>query len=233
MIRQAQRSMSRGDLAQADASRRLAEAMLDIAIGVNPVTAVARDAYELITGENLLNGEKLTDDQRLLAAIGVLTFGIGGDAKATTHVIEEGANNRTLNKQLLKVESKSADEANALLKANYGLDPPYRPGTRVYTYENVAEEHFSRVYVDGVNRKEGAWLLKTEDVAGLTADQIRTKYALPSTPTRVAEVIVPPRQIIERGAVNKKIFNGDEAVAYQYRLYNPSESIFADGKPLP
>ncbi|KSV85588.1 hypothetical protein N181_23310 [Sinorhizobium fredii USDA 205] len=233
-VQQGTRAAEKNDIEQAEASRRMAEALLDIALGVTPVVGFGRDVYEAVIGESLLNGEKLSESERLLAVLGVMTAGIGDEPYRISRALEAMSDSRTLNKQIFKVESQTAEEVNAMLKNRYKLtEPPYREGTRVYRYETIGEERYARVYAEGINGKEGAWVFRPEQVKGLDPNEIQGKFALPYTPTHVTEVVIPPRQIVERGAVNKKIFVGDEAVAYQYRLLDYSKAIFGEGKPLP
>jgi hypothetical protein len=224
----------RGKNAEAEAAAKVAKGLLDVAIGMTPIVGFARDVYEASVGEDALTGEKLTTEARLFAAMSAMTVGIASEGKNIGRVIGAISENKALNKALSKVEVRSAELVNSELKARYALnEPPYRPGTRVYRYEAAEQEGFVRVYNEAAGNKRGPWVLKSEHIKGLSPQQIATKYSLPSTPTHMAEVIVERGQAIERGAVNKAIFEGDQFVAYQYRLLDIAQAIFKEGIPLP
>ncbi|WP_413612892.1 pre-toxin TG domain-containing protein [Bdellovibrio sp. HCB-110] len=59
----------------------LASTIVDIGISVSPL-GWGKDAYELITGTNLVTGEKLSDSERIMAGIGVVMPGVAGLAFA-------------------------------------------------------------------------------------------------------------------------------------------------------
>lgn len=65
-----------GDTGSASACAVIAAALLEVVVSVYPPTGFARDVYELVTGENALTGERLTDAERGLAVLGVATVGL-------------------------------------------------------------------------------------------------------------------------------------------------------------
>ncbi|WP_159459421.1 pre-toxin TG domain-containing protein [Caballeronia concitans] len=84
----AQSEIKNGLLNEAWSSARIAEAAAfvlrnagDLAISLNPMTAIARDATELITGRDLFSGERLTDGEMYMRGIslgvGLVTAGLG------------------------------------------------------------------------------------------------------------------------------------------------------------
>jgi hypothetical protein len=104
-----------------------------------------------------------------------------------------------------KVEIKqyqSAENVNEFW-AKQGYDQaPYTPKTVVQDITLLEEGKFVRVY-DGTNSKlHGGWLMKSEDVKGLTAMQIQDKFALPTLPEYVGEVTLPKGSTIRIGEVN-------------------------------
>lgn len=48
----------------------------------------------------------------------------------------------------------------------------------------------------------GAWMFRAEDVAGLSAEQIASKYALPQIPTMATDVTVPAGQQLRVSIAN-------------------------------
>jgi hypothetical protein len=222
------------DLATASATTEIAQAMLDIALGATPGVGFAKDVYEAITGKDLLRGEELSATERLLAAIGVLSLGISEEATGFQRAfqrISHGNNGEILDKQLSKVRSFKAETVNKLLEKKYGLkESPYRPGTRVYRYETIEDEWFVRVYK---TNKEGAWVMRSNTIEGMSGNEIAKKFSLPEVPTHVTDVFVPKGTVIERGAANKAIFEGNSMVTYQYRIPDYEGITFFYSLPLP
>lgn len=83
----------------------------------------------------------------------------------------------------------SAAEANAPFAAA-GFQSPYAAGSRVRDVSVSSERRFLR-FDASPTQQAGRWLVKSSDVEGLTASQIRDKLALPQLPTHVSDVIVP------------------------------------------
>lgn len=76
-----------------------------------------------------------------------------------------------------------------------------------------------------------SWMMKAEAIQGLTAAQIKSKYALPELPKFVSEVHVPAGARIRTGTVNP-VFGG-VGNATQYELLNRlPESAFRNTQRL-
>ncbi len=83
--------------------------------------------------------------------------------------------------------SISSDKANAPY-VKKGDNPPYG-GTRAQ--EIILKQDTVFVRVHGPINQRGVWLMRKKDVEGLTALQIKDKFALPRIPTHISEVNVP------------------------------------------
>ena len=80
--------------------------------------------------------------------------------------------------------------------------PPYTPKTVVQDITLKNDLTFVRVY-DGENSTlKGGWVMRAEDIKGLTPAQIQEKFALPSTPKYVGEVHLKNETTIRMGEVN-------------------------------
>jgi len=100
---------------------------------------------------------------------------------------------------------QSADEINAeILGRNPNFSAPYAPDTRLISVQTAQPETFVRVYVQEANKSElaGSWMMRPEDIAGLTPEQIASKYALPQVPTHVADVRVPAGNTLRVSVAN-------------------------------
>lgn len=80
-------------------------------------------------------------------------------------------------------------------------NPPYLPDTPVVKIKLSQDTKFVRVYSD-LNSPNGSWVMRASDIEGLTASQIRAKYALPAEPTHICDAIIPAGTEIYIGIVN-------------------------------
>lgn len=108
-----------------------------------------------------------------------------------------GEDNWKVNKSYL------ANEANTWWKEQMGYDiPTYRPGTTVEEIILSKEDKFVRVYDGTSSHQAGGWMMKAEDIKGLSPKQIQDKFALPTIPKYVTDVTVPKGTTVRTGTVN-------------------------------
>ena len=105
-----------------------------------------------------------------------------------------------------KVKTFTAEETNQWFIDNVKPDykPPYKPGTIVNEIELTENTSFVRVYdnmPDG-SGMYGSWVMKAEDIEGLTPLEIQNKFALPNTPKYVCDVELEAGTHIREGEVN-------------------------------
>ncbi len=141
--------------------------------------------------------------------------------------VVEGTSN--LNFKVLK--ESPADEVNDwwLKEMNY-TEPPYKPGTLVQEIELTENTTFVRVF-DGVNSGQaGGWIMKAEDIAGLTPAQIQAKFALPNLPNQVTDVVLEAGTKIRTGVVNPLF--GHQGGGIQFDLMGQRVGEFINARPL-
>lgn len=137
----------------------------------------------------------------------------------------------TSNLKFKNIASQSADEVNASLRKLGYTEAPYKPGTIVDTIELSEQTQFVRVY-DGVNSQQvGGWIMKAEDIAGLTPQQIQNKFALPSTSTHVTDVILESETQLRTGIANGLF--GFDGGGTQFDLMGQYIGEFVNGRLLP
>ena len=104
------------------------------------------------------------------------------------------------------VDVTTAEDTNKWFVDNVSPDykPPYKPGTVVKELELTENTKFVRVYDNepGGSGMYGGWVMKAEDIAGLTPTEIQDKFALPSTPKYVCDVELDAGTHIRVGEVN-------------------------------
>jgi Pre-toxin TG len=77
-VREADESFINGEMEDGLIFKQIAEDMLDIAVGIDPVTSLGRSAYELFTGKNFVTGKHLDSVDQGLNAATLLSLGTAG-----------------------------------------------------------------------------------------------------------------------------------------------------------
>lgn len=97
---------------------------------------------------------------------------------------------------------ESAESVNDWWKVEKGYEnPPYTSKTVVQDIHTLSDETFVRVYDGDVSGLKGGWLMKADDVKGLTPKQIQEKFALPAEPIYIGEVNIPKGSNLRVGEV--------------------------------
>lgn len=82
-------------------------------------------------------------------------------------------------------------------------NPPYKLGGKVQSIELTEDTTFVRVYSKGQSNMKGQWVMRKEDVQGLTPNEIKNKFALPDEPQYMCEVDLPKGTRMHKGTANK------------------------------
>jgi hypothetical protein len=126
--------------------------------------------------------------------------------------------------------SLSAVEANAPHVAA-SRRPPYAAGTRARDIVLQQPREFVRVHGEGNQGR--SWLMRREEIEGLTAAEIRDRFALPELPSYVSDVHVPAGARLRVGTAAEQAGWGHGG-ATQYELLDRlPESAFTNQRPLP
>lgn len=101
------------------------------------------------------------------------------------------------------LEETTGEAANQwwLEEMNYD-SPPYLPHSKVQHIELKEDTKFARVYDGEVSGMFGGWVMKASDIEGLTPDEIKDKFALPTKPVKVCDVTVPAGTKMRTGLCN-------------------------------
>jgi hypothetical protein len=109
----------------------------------------------------------------------------------------------TLHIKVKNIVVKNADKVNEWWKTVRGYtNPPYTPDTIVLEVQLKESTTFVRVYDDVNLYQKGGWIMKKEDILGLTAEQIKDKYALPTLPKYITDVNIPLNTKLRIGEAN-------------------------------
>ncbi|MEW6516614.1 MAG: TadE family protein [candidate division FCPU426 bacterium] len=140
--------------------------------------------------------------------------------KAIAKEIQKSARS-TINKNTKSIRTTatkwiSSDKANTVY-ISQGKRPPYAFNTEVKEIITGKEEKFVRVH--GPNNQASSWIMRKEDIKGLSARQIKDKYALPEIPTQISEVKVPKGTKMRTGIAGPQEGWG-KGGGVQYELQN-------------
>ncbi|HFF9119731.1 TPA: hemagglutinin repeat-containing protein, partial [Yersinia enterocolitica] len=142
------------------------------------------------------------------AAIGGAVYGMKTEVPVTKGVIPTGS--------IADVKSISATEANAPFVAK-GWGAPYDSATQVRTFTTASDLTFVRVST--VDNPVGGFLVRADEIAGMTPTQIQKYLALPKIPTQIADVLVPAGTKMQVGKVAAQPqFDAPNAGGVQYQL---------------
>lgn len=79
--------------------------------------------------------------------------------------------------------------------------PPYKLGGKVQSIELTENTTFVRVYGDP-SRMKSQWVMRKEEIKGLTPKQIKDKFALPDEPSFMCEIELPKGTRMHKGIAN-------------------------------
>ncbi len=141
------------------------------------------------------------------------------------------------------LQQMSGDEVNEILARDYGFTEPGFLGgdTPSALVQTDKPTKFVRVYNDGQPVKDGewssfakgAWLMPYDEIEGLTAAQIKDKFALPATPRYVVEVEVPEGVQMFTGKCNPLEGWGNGGGTQYFLVGDKKPKIYGGMKALP
>ena len=126
---------------------------------------------------------------------------VTGSGKSGSGSIGEGIESGSTTTYKI-LNTSSAEDVNKIFKDTMGYEPPYKPGTSVMEIQLTENATYVRVYDKVNSRMQGGWVMKAEDVAGLTPQEIQNKFALPNTPKYICDVNLEAGTRLRTGEVN-------------------------------
>ena len=117
--------------------------------------------------------------------------------------------------------------------ANLGFaEPPYSPTTQVKEFKAPSRQQYVRVFTEGKTAPQGQWMMKAQDIEGMTPEEIQSTFSLPNTPTHQVTVDVPGGTTIRTGTAGPAFNQQGGGTQYQLMEKIPAES-FGTPKALP
>ena len=132
----------------------------------------------------------------------VRSSAMAGIKLSRTMTIQRGDETYKVEGKYRVIGEMPTEEANMFWAARGYKDAPYKDGETAEIIELTEPTKFVRTY-DGVNSsKLGSWIMKYDDVKGLTPEEIADKFALPQVPKYIADVEVPAGTALRTGECN-------------------------------
>lgn len=126
----------------------------------------------------------------------------------------------------------SAENVNNWWKTEMGCEnPPYKPDTQVYEMKLTQDTAFVRVYDKKVAKQRGGWMMKKEDIEGLTPEEMKDRFALPARPKYATDVILPKGTTI-RGGIANSLADWGNGGGIQYDLMGKRAGKFVNERLL-
>lgn len=96
----------------------------------------------------------------------------------------------------------STSKANAEWASRGYTDMPYKDGETAQIIELTEDCKIVRTYDNKNSFKAGSWIMKYDDIKGLTPEEIADKFALPQVPTMMCDCTLPKGTKIRTGKCN-------------------------------
>lgn len=145
----------------AEAFKAIGKDMLDLTLGLDPVTGLGRSTFELLTGKNVVTGAKLNKFERSLSAVGVMTFGMGSTVIRSVKVasrmfhIYDGAHHLLTERRTLEYAIREGQVIYSRVQNLITETVRKNKITQIHTAEYVNETFFERYVRAGTPPFEG------------------------------------------------------------------------------
>jgi len=229
-VEEADRSYSLHEETDAVFYKELAQELLDIVVGLDPISGLGRSAFELFMGRNLVTGATLTTVERSFAFLGIATAGgskfitqagrgIWKIYHGAAHLLKErgavevairegevlaGKAGRLLdswNKNHKITNIHTAEHVNQAYFPHWPETPPFELGSHVVEFITLRNSNWVRVHI-GEGSQTGYWVMRKSAIQGLSPKEIAKKFNLGDRiPTHVSDVHIPERTTLFRGNV--------------------------------
>ncbi len=119
-----------------------------------------------------------------------------------TMSIKQAGNEYNIEGKYKIVGEQTTEESNNYWKSIGYTDAPYKPNQKAQIIELTKDTKFVRTY-DGENSgMYGSWIMKYDDIKGLTPEQIADKFALPQVPKYMCDCTLPAGTQLRTGECN-------------------------------
>ena len=116
--------------------------------------------------------------------------------------IRQAGNEYSISGKYKIIGEQTTEESNNYWKSVGYTDAPYKPNQKAQIIELTKDTKFVRTY-DGKNSgMYGSWVMKYDDIKGLTPEQIADKFALPQVPKYMCDCTLTAGTQLRTGECN-------------------------------
>ena len=119
-----------------------------------------------------------------------------------TMTVSQGGKDYRVEGKYHVVNDMTSDEANMFWASRGYKDEPYKEGKNPDIIQLKEDTKFVRTYDGKKSGQAGSWVMKYEDVKGLTPTQIADKFALPQVPKYICDAEIPAGTFLRTGECN-------------------------------
>ncbi|MBZ2190598.1 RHS repeat-associated core domain-containing protein, partial [Alcanivorax sp. JB21] len=149
--------------------------------------------------------------------------------RGTTSITTSAPVTRGSNILVTERRSRLSSDVNQEM-GRLGYRPPYARNREVIEATLSNDQSFVRVYSPGRSNIEGRWVVRREDINGLSPRQIQERLSLPYTPTHIVDVNIPAGTRIRTGQAGANF--GNPGGMTQFELIDRVEGAFSNGRRL-
>ena len=134
-------------------------------------------------------------------------------------------------RQISNLRTVSAETVNAEFVKN-GFKPPYLSSVPPREFTTAADLDFVRVH--GPTNQEGVWMVRANEIEGMSPVQIKDHLALKYAPTHISPVTVSEGAPMRVGRVGPQVqWNSPSPQGFQYELLDISKAVFQPARSFP
>lgn len=193
--------------------------------------AALKGAQGLFGGDDVTVGLTFGADvlQAVEDSVAVASLAAGtiyGGYKLITWI---GTGSTRLIKNLRRIPLAEANSGHSYPNPS-GYGPPYRAGADPRQFTTAAPVEFVRVH--GPFNQEGEWVVRAEEIAGMSAKQIREHLALKHAPTHISKVVVPAGKEMRFGYAAAQPEFAVSGGGVQYQILDRSGVLYSNMRPI-
>ena len=168
----------------------------------NPIEVTVPNKSSKLEHDNKVAEEQQTEVVSKEGNAAVRSSALGGLKLHRTMTVNQGGKDYRVEGKYRVVNDTTSDEANMFWASKGYTDDPYKDGQNADIIQLKEKTRFVRTY-DGKNSgKAGSWVMRYEDVEGLSPEQIADKFALPQVPKYICDVEIPSGTYLRTGECN-------------------------------
>lgn len=167
--------------------------------GLNKIDSTAGTKPEKAISKSLSNNTDVISKEGNSA---ILSSALAALNISKTATIVQGGKEYQIEGKYKVVGEMPTRKANEEWAARGYTDPPYKEGETADIIELTHDCRFVRTYDNKSSFQKGSWVMRYDDIKGLSPEEIADKYALPQVPTMMCDCIVPKGTKIRTGECN-------------------------------